>query len=801
MSASAASPSLARAHFDAGSASFHAGKYHAAVVELTASLEAKPVAEFARDTRHLLGRAQVEVGDWGGAVATLQGAIDAAVGPGKTVLVDLLRFNLGRAYRGLERFDAAARQFHRVAQDAMSPLRAEAGMLEAQSLDLAGDASRALSAYKGFLTRWPDHPNGRDIRLRVASIELSQGEVRRAIAGFKKIWRSAALSSAGKLALRELKLLAAKGHVFARTDTPGERLLRLEWLIGERRFSEALAPALAYLKSSGKLSQRAEKIQALQFLAKIYEQTREEVKALEMYARLQRLTGLSPRVVKKARLMALGGDYAGGEHLILRRFRGKRTKLYWRKIADFRYDFGKYEGAYEAYVKSMSKAWHRAKRKGIRRLRPRMAWCLLAMGRSSEVVSYFRRKRGKSLRDRMSNRYWLGRALQLSGRTDDAREVLAKLADSYPQKYYGILAHSRLVELRGEPIAKNAGAPNATVLWTEDTLRPAYGEAPLPASVSKRLRAVSSLAAAWGSLAPEANRALELAGLGFDKDALVEIRVIDMDIRTGRRGLQGLVGRARADLLDNRREKRGRAGARIRDGGRRNRAQARRFMRHASQIRRAVRQVQVAYGDYYGIRREAYEKRTLRAESPSDDSLALWKQAYPIAYPKMVGVFSDHHDVPGYFLYSIMSVESTFHPHPVSVANAYGLLQVIPRTGRRLASELGIRDFSPEMLLKPEMSVYFGSYYLGQLLEKFHGQELLAAAAYNAGPHRIERWLRANPTSPMDLFVENIPYRESRGYARSVLERIASYRRVYHAEGRIYASNSLKPQCLAQPNY
>ena len=224
-------------------------------------------------------------------------------------------------------------------------------------------------------------------------------------------------------------------------------------------------------------------------------------------------------------------------------------------------------------------------------------------------------------------------------------------------------------------------------------------------------------------------------------------------------------------------------------------------MRNAKQIRHAVRRVQVAYGDYYGIRREAYERHDLRRQSPRNAEIALWKQAFPIAYPDMVNVFSEHHSVPAYFLYSIMSVESTFHPHPVSIANAYGLLQVIPRTGRRLASELRYNEFSPELLLKPEVSVYFGSYYLGKLLEKFKGQELLAAAAYNAGPHRIESWIRANPNRPMDLFVENIPYREARGYARSVLERIAYYRRLYHGEKRIYASNDLNPECLAHPNY
>jgi soluble lytic murein transglycosylase-like protein/tetratricopeptide (TPR) repeat protein len=798
---------VASVHLNAGKALYHRHQFPAAIVELNAALEAQGTAATSRDTRHLLGLSQFAVGDYDGAAESFRAAIEHGVGPHKTVLLDVLRYRLGESLRKLKKYDEAAVEFGLVTRDKMSPHRQEAARLVAKMADLAGHSERALEGYSNFVRRWPDSPRGRDVRLRIAHIELGQGKTRRAILRFKSIQRKAPISRAGQEANKALKKLVKEGSVLARRDSPAEQLAHLEWLLSERRFEEALEPAKHFHEAIQGVHRRPERIRILELLARIYEQTRREKDALVTHGKIQKLSGVKLGLEKRARLMALSGDYEGGERMLLKRFRGKKSRLYWRKLADFRYTFGKYESAYSAYLKGMSPAWHKASRKGKKRLTPRMAWSLLAMDRASEVVDFFRTRRGKNARERMGMRYWYGRSLELSGEVSKALEVFDKLSGKHPYKYYGILAHSRSLEVRRKEKAEaqrgneDSALPGSTVQWSSNALRPAYNEAPKPVSEKTRLDAVAELALKWGKLAPEAYRAQELAGLGFHDAALVEVRVVDMDLRSGRRGLGNLVGRARADLLDNRSDKRGRGGARIGDGGRRDRKEARRFLRNGAQIRHTVRKVQVAYGDYYGIRREAFERRNLRRESPTEQELALWKRAYPIAYPDMVNVFSEHHAVPGYFLYSIMSVESTFHPHPVSVANAYGLLQVIPRTGRRLATELNYSEFSPEILLKPEVSVYFGSYYLGKLLEKFQGQELLAAAAYNAGPHRIESWIRANPNRPMDLFVENIPYRESRGYARSVLERIAHYRRLYHGEERIYASNHLNPDCLVHPNY
>jgi soluble lytic murein transglycosylase len=148
-----------------------------------------------------------------------------------------------------------------------------------------------------------------------------------------------------------------------------------------------------------------------------------------------------------------------------------------------------------------------------------------------------------------------------------------------------------------------------------------------------------------------------------------------------------------------------------------------------------------------------------------------------------------------------MTTESSFHPHAVSVAHAYGLVQMIPRTGRRVALELGYGDFMPEVLLAPDPSIYMGGRYMGRLLDRFYDQEPLAAAAYNCGPHRVADWLKANPNRPLDVFVEEIPYRQARRYTKRVLSHTARYRRLYYGEDRMYVPNRLESRHRATPNY
>ena len=178
----------------------------------------------------------------------------------------------------------------------------------------------------------------RDVNLRIARIELKEGQTRRAILRLKQLQGRSPSSHAGQEARAELERLVKSGIALARTDTPTEQLANLEWLLKERRFEEALEPAKMFLDSIKGQHRRAERLRVLEMLARIYRETRRDKDALATHDEIQRLSGvLNSCSVHAYRLWRVTMT---AERTILRRFRGKKSRLYWRKLADFRYDLG-----------------------------------------------------------------------------------------------------------------------------------------------------------------------------------------------------------------------------------------------------------------------------------------------------------------------------------------------------------------------------------------------------------------------------------------------------------------------------
>ena len=98
-----------------------------------------------------------------------------------------------------------------------------------------------------------------------------------------------------------------------------------------------------------------------------------------------------------------------------------------------------------------------------------------------------------------------------------------------------------------------------------------------------------------------------------------------------------------------------------------------------------------------------------------------------------------------------------------------GLMQLMPTTAKETAKKAGL-VYRPQDLLQADKNIDLGSRYLNQLLGSFSGNRILAAAAYNAGPSRVKKWLNKNETElPYDVWIETIPYKETRFYVQNVL--------------------------------
>ncbi len=124
-----------------------------------------------------------------------------------------------------------------------------------------------------------------------------------------------------------------------------------------------------------------------------------------------------------------------------------------------------------------------------------------------------------------------------------------------------------------------------------------------------------------------------------------------------------------------------------------------------------------------------------------------------------------------------MAQESTFVRDIKSHAGAYGLMQMMPSTGRQYARKLKLR-YSLRLLTTPETNIRMGTMYLADKIREF-GSVHLALASYNAGETPVRRWMREYPDLPQDEFIDSIPYPETQQYVKRLLGTAEDYRRLY----------------------
>ncbi|MGH8377759.1 MAG: transglycosylase SLT domain-containing protein [Gammaproteobacteria bacterium] len=143
--------------------------------------------------------------------------------------------------------------------------------------------------------------------------------------------------------------------------------------------------------------------------------------------------------------------------------------------------------------------------------------------------------------------------------------------------------------------------------------------------------------------------------------------------------------------------------------------------------------------------------------------------SYPLAFEATLVPRVKALDLNLPWLYGLIRAESVFRPDAVSAAGAVGLMQLMPGTGRRVAANLGLVLDDDDALLDPANNLTLGSAYLSDMLKRFDGSEPLATAAYNAGPKRVNSWLPQSGSIPADVWVDTIPFWETRSYVRRVL--------------------------------
>ncbi|MDX1251809.1 MAG: transglycosylase SLT domain-containing protein [Gammaproteobacteria bacterium] len=161
------------------------------------------------------------------------------------------------------------------------------------------------------------------------------------------------------------------------------------------------------------------------------------------------------------------------------------------------------------------------------------------------------------------------------------------------------------------------------------------------------------------------------------------------------------------------------------------------------------------------------------ARAPRQDDLEL---IFPLAHRERVESHAQGNGIDPAWVFGILRQESAFVSDARSPVGALGLMQIMPATGEMIAKSLKTRLSSPNDLLAPDTSIRFGAAYLRSRLAAFDNNPVLATAAYNAGAGRVRQWLAPDRIIEADLWVENIPFKETRDYVRRVLAYTVIYR-------------------------
>ncbi|HZR32707.1 MAG TPA: transglycosylase SLT domain-containing protein [Terriglobales bacterium] len=157
---------------------------------------------------------------------------------------------------------------------------------------------------------------------------------------------------------------------------------------------------------------------------------------------------------------------------------------------------------------------------------------------------------------------------------------------------------------------------------------------------------------------------------------------------------------------------------------------------------------------------------------------AYWTALFPRPYWTELKKQSARNRLDPFLVAALIRQESAFNPGAISSANALGLMQLLPVTGRAMARQLHVRHFSNSLLVVPNVNMQLGTRYFRQLIDQFGSVEY-ALAAYNAGQDRVKDWTTNGNFQDVPEFVESIPFTETREYVQAIMRNATVYRKLY----------------------
>ena len=157
----------------------------------------------------------------------------------------------------------------------------------------------------------------------------------------------------------------------------------------------------------------------------------------------------------------------------------------------------------------------------------------------------------------------------------------------------------------------------------------------------------------------------------------------------------------------------------------------------------------------------------------------LYRILYPLYYTDLLQKHTTKYEIDPLFVAAMIREESRYNADIVSYAGAIGLMQIMPANGPEFASRLKIPRFNKKMLYNPDINIQMGSWYMKSLMDQFDNNHALVAGAYNGGPGRMRRWIKAKQIPDIDEFIEDIGIDQTRRHIKKVIDSYIIYQQLY----------------------
>lgn len=678
----------------------------------------------------------------------------------RTPVADYAAYYTALAQLRTGKLDQAREAFTRLNARKVDGVLREWGLLgEAQTAEAQADYAAAAQLYESAASLKTAAPD--DVLTSVARTKLAAGQRDEALALFRKIYYDFPLSPLAETARQQVAIITGQDEPTRLKLETAPELGRAQRLFGSRRYAEALSAfqSLSSLVDNDERELVQLRIAEAQYYLGRYREAAEGTrpflgrasrKAEARFFYLSALRGVGDQasyVTEARRLVQEFPDSPWAEdalnnlgtHYILTNDDAAASDVFREYLE--RFPAGRY-----APRAAWKYGWQRYRQKDFQ-----------------TVVTVFERAAATFPRSdyRPPWLYWSARAYDQLNQADAANARYSLIVVDYLNSYYGRLADD-LLKARGVPKAERtqlivrslaaspapaasaASAASATSAaappadgtnasnGAQPAADPASPTAAAPASGSPAASASASASAPASGAAPTEARIRALIAAGLYRTALAEI---DYARRTW----------GASPPLD---------------------ATAAWLYKAQGDLRRGINAMKRAWPQYLTSDADQLPKAVRQVIFPLD----YWSQIRHQAAARGLDPF---------LVAALIGQESSFLPDARSSANALGLMQIVPATGRQLARAAGMRRFTPALLTDPDVSIRLGTLHFKKVLQQFDGQPHYALASYNAGESKVVRWIAERGTLPRDEFIDDIPYPETQNYVKRILGTAEDYRALY----------------------